>query len=166
MANWGGALCLPVLQMCKRRVCFAFESTKVAPKHIMVTNGFAMQTNSFNMDLGRAAFPHEGLEAYQAATHVYAEVVELARFLPGDAGFEADQLTRSALQALTQIAEASSKQPGAEEQRRCYREARGSTFATGAIIDALLVTRRVDDVRATNTKTALARVAQALSRLA
>ncbi len=109
-------------------------------------------------------FSYKQLDAYRGAIELLALATELNAELPDGFAGLSDQLTRASLSVPLNIAEGVGRLTLADK-RRDYLRARGSAIACGAIIDALIVLRVVDDDKAQRGEQLVVQLVGMLSQL-
>jgi four helix bundle protein len=96
-------------------------------------------------------FDHERLDVYRLALDFLVYADGLIRRLPRGRAHFADQLGRSALSVVLNIAEGAGK-VSAGDKRRYYLTARGSATEAAALLDALSRVGLLDDPKRTEGK--------------
>ena len=110
-------------------------------------------------------FDHERLDVYRLALDFVVYADGLIRRLPRGRAHFADQLGRSALSVVLNIAEGAGK-VSAADKRRYYLTARGSATEAAALLDALSRVGLLDDPKRTEGKEMLLRIVSMLVKLA
>lgn len=110
-------------------------------------------------------FDHERLDVYRLALDFLVYADGLIRRLPRGRAHFADQLGRSALSVMLNIAEGAGK-VSAADKRRYYLTARGSATEAAALLDALSRIGLLDDPKRTEGKDMLLRIVSMLVKLA
>jgi len=105
---------------------------------------------------------HEKLLAYREARALLIALQTLGS-LPGESDLR-DQLHRASASILLNIAEGASRQMPADK-RRFYAIARGSLGEVGAVLDLLLIRRRISPTRHSEIRAQLVQVARLLGGL-
>ena len=109
-------------------------------------------------------FDHQRLDVYHVARGALAAGDQICRGLPRGHGKLADQLRRSLLSALLNIAEAASRD-GADRRAR-FRIARGEAAEAAAAVDAVQLLALASTARTEALLDDLARLCAMLTRLA
>jgi four helix bundle protein len=104
------------------------------------------------------------LEVYQFAVRLLPPASEIANALPQRYAGLADQIRRASLSIPLNIAEGSGKTTG-PDQRRFYAMARGSAMECGAIVDACLALKLIEQARADEVDGLLLSVVRMLSKM-
>ncbi len=107
---------------------------------------------------------HEDLDAYKAAIEFLALATTLVENFPRGHGALVDQLRRAALSIPLNIAEGYGKR-GGDDRARFYDIARGSAHECGAILDASMVLKLVDETTFATGKTLLHRIVSMLVKM-
>ena len=107
---------------------------------------------------------YKKLDAYKCAIEFLSIASQILDDLPKGNAALADQLRRASLSIPLNIAEGTGKYSPADK-RRFYMIARGSTMECGAILDACVVLRIVDEERARQGEALLTRISEMLTRL-
>ena len=109
-------------------------------------------------------FDHERLDVYRLALDFLVYADGLIRRLPRGRAHFADQLGRSALSVVLNIAEGAGK-VSAADKRRYYLTARGSATEAAALLDALSRVGLLDDPKRAEGKEMLLRIVSCWSSL-
>lgn len=107
---------------------------------------------------------HEKLDVYRAGIEFLVLATEAIDALPAGSGVIRDQLDRTSLSIVLNIAEGAGK-GSTPDRRRFYAIARGSAMECGAIFDAMKIKGRIDDTRYEAGKRLLVRIVQMLTRM-
>jgi four helix bundle protein len=107
---------------------------------------------------------HEKLDVYQKATEFLALSAQLLDAMPKGHKTLVDQLRRSALSVVLNIAEAAGK-PSRAEGRHHFAIARGSALECGAALDAVRLLSLGDKATVERGKSILVSVVSMLSKL-
>jgi len=111
------------------------------------------------------AFDHERLEVYQVALDFFDLADRVVEQLPRGRGHLADQLTRSSLSIVNNIAEGAGKFSKADK-RRYYLTATGSATESAAMLDICRRRNLIDDATHRSGKELLDHIVAMLVRLA
>ena len=104
------------------------------------------------------------LDVYQFAVRFLPLATQIAEVLPARYAALADQLRRASLSIPMNIAESSGKTTG-PDQRRFYAMARGSAMEYGAIVDACVALRLIEQPQAEGADKLLTSVVRMLSKM-
>ena len=107
---------------------------------------------------------YRNLDVYQKSVRFLPLASQLADKLPSQYADLADQVRRASLSIVLNIAEGSGKTSG-PDQRRFYAMARGSAMECGAIVDACLSLRLLEQASAKEAEDLLSGVVQMLSKM-
>ena len=107
---------------------------------------------------------YRNLDVYQKSVRFLPLASQLADKLPSQYADLADQVRRASLSIVLNIAEGSGKTSG-PDQRRFYAMARGSAMECGAIVDACLSLRLLEQDSARAAEDLLSGVVQMLSKM-
>jgi len=107
---------------------------------------------------------YRNLDVYQKSVRFLPLASQLADKLPSQYADLADQVRRASLSIVLNIAEGSGKTSG-PDQCRFYAMARGSAMECGAIVDACLSLRLLEQASAKEAEDLLSGVVQMLSKM-
>jgi four helix bundle protein len=113
---------------------------------------------------GRRHMNYRNLDVYQKSVRFLPLASKIADRLPTQYAGLADQVRRASLSVVLNIAEGSGK-TSVPDQRRFYAMARGSAMECGAIVDACVSLRLVDQTTAREAEDLLSGVVQMLSKM-
>ncbi len=128
-----------------------------------VNNGVSPEDGGSDM-LSHPKLSHENLDVYRAAIEFLVLVASLLERFPRGHGPVADQLRRAALSIPLNIAEGYGKR-GRADRARFYDIARGSAHECGAILDALIILKLVNEPTCGRGKTLLHRIVAMLVKM-